>query len=253
MVRQLGGGRLVSNAGEVSPDPSVEPAPPARVLIAGSNLLAGTLARTLGTHGFVTVHTTASAQEITRKLQWRPDLVLMDLRPFNVESGSTIVRRVQSSGCPVCVIDYAEDGERPSAWLRAGSSAVVCEDEPFDQLFQTITRLIRISPPLAVSQAPPEPADARRRGSRLELFSRLTEREQVVLSELLEGHCAEDIANASFVSISTVRSQIKAILQKLGVNSQLAAVAMARRAGWSLELSTERSPRLSNSRRSQAS
>jgi DNA-binding CsgD family transcriptional regulator len=34
------------------------------------------------------------------------------------------------------------------------------------------------------------------------------------------------------VSISTVRSQIKSILQKLGVNSQLAAVAMARQAGW---------------------
>ena len=63
----------------------------------------------------------------------------------------------------------------------------------------------------------------------------LTEREQVVLAELIEGHCAEDIAKAAFVSISTVRSQIKAILQKLGVNSQLAAVAMARRAGWSLE------------------
>ena len=51
----------------------------------------------------------------------------------------------------------------------------------------------------------------------------------------MEGHCAEEIANAAFVSISTVRSQIKAILQKLGVNSQLAAVALARRAGWSLD------------------
>jgi DNA-binding NarL/FixJ family response regulator len=85
------------------------------------------------------------------------------------------------------------------------------------------------------------------------LFARLTEREQVVLSELIEGHCAEDIAKAAFVSISTVRSQIKSILQKLGVNSQLAAVAMARRAGWSLELRTQSSRKPSNSRRSQAS
>ena len=72
-------------------------------------------------------------------------------------------------------------------------------------------------------------------GERLDLFATLTEREQVVLAELIEGHCAEDIAKGAFVSISTVRSQIKAILQKLGVNSQLAAVAMARRAGWSLD------------------
>ena len=55
----------------------------------------------------------------------------------------------------------------------------------------------------------------------------LTDREKFVLAELIEGHCAEEIANAAYVSISTVRSQIKAILQKLGVNSQLAAVAQA--------------------------
>ena len=69
----------------------------------------------------------------------------------------------------------------------------------------------------------------------------------------MEGHCAEDIAKAAFVSISTVRSQIKAILLKLGVNSQLAAVAMARRAGWSLELRPVSPPKPSNGRRRQAS
>jgi DNA-binding NarL/FixJ family response regulator len=34
------------------------------------------------------------------------------------------------------------------------------------------------------------------------------------------------------VSLTTVRSQVKAILQKLGVRSQLAAVAMVNRTGW---------------------
>jgi two-component system nitrate/nitrite response regulator NarL len=237
-----------------SPDPSVQPT---RVLIAGSNLLAGALARTLETHGFVATYTAASAQEIERKLEWRPDLVLIDLRPFDVDSGSTIVRSVQRSGGQVCVIDYAGESDRPSAWLRAGSAAVVSENEPFDQLFQTITRLTRIDPPRSVRRAPvastTDPPDAPRRGSRLDLFAKLTEREQVVLSELMEGHCAEDIAKAAIVSISTVRSQIKAILNKLGVNSQLAAVAMARRAGWSLELRPASPPKPSNGRRRQAS
>ena len=76
----------------------------------------------------------------------------------------------------------------------------------------------------------------------LQLFDFLTEREQVVLAELMEGHSAVEIANAAFVSISTVRSQIKAIRNKLGVNSQLAAVAMARRAGWSLNTRPGNSP-----------
>jgi DNA-binding NarL/FixJ family response regulator len=157
----------------------------------------------------------------------------------------------------VCIIDHAGEGDRPSAWLRAGSSAVIGEDEPFDQLFQTITRLLRISPPPSATRgAAASKADspgARRRVPRVELFARLTEREQVVLSELMEGQCAEDIAKAAFVSISTVRSQIKAILQKLGVNSQLAAVAMARRAGWSRDQQTDGRQRPSNPRRHQAS
>jgi two-component system, NarL family, nitrate/nitrite response regulator NarL len=244
----------MSRADNGSPYPSVQPT---RVLIAGSNLFAGTLARTLETHGFATIYTAASAQEIERKLEWRPDLVLIDLRPFNVKSGSTIVKSVQRSGRQVCVIDHAGDGDRPSTWLRAGSAAVVSENEPLDQLVQTITRLTRIGSPHSVPRAPvtstADPPDARRRGPRPDLFARLTEREQVVLSELMEGHCAEDIAKAAFVSISTVRSQIKAILLKLGVNSQLAAVAMARRAGWSLEPRPVSPPKPSNGRRRQAS
>lgn len=34
------------------------------------------------------------------------------------------------------------------------------------------------------------------------------------------------------MSLATVRSQIRTLLQKLGVKSQLAAVAMAKRADW---------------------
>ena len=43
----------------------------------------------------------------------------------------------------------------------------------------------------------------------------------------MAGKPAADIAAESFVSIATIRSQIKAILRKLEVNSQLAAVAIA--------------------------
>ena len=67
---------------------------------------------------------------------------------------------------------------------------------------------------------------------RLAPFAALTPREREVLDCLMEGMPAETIAKTSFVSVATVRSQIRSILSKLGVNSQLAAVAMARSAGW---------------------
>ena len=67
---------------------------------------------------------------------------------------------------------------------------------------------------------------------RLRAFRFLTPREREVLQDLTMGLRAKDIAEHSFVAISTVRSQIKSILRKLGVSSQLEAVAMATRSGW---------------------
>ena len=58
-------------------------------------------------------------------------------------------------------------------------------------------------------------------------FDRLTKREALVLGELIDGLSAEEIAEVHFVALTTVRSQIRAVLQKLGVRSQLAAVALA--------------------------
>ena len=43
---------------------------------------------------------------------------------------------------------------------------------------------------------------------------------------------AEKIAEQQFVALTTVRSQIRSVLQKLGVRSQLEAVAHANRVGW---------------------
>jgi two-component system, NarL family, nitrate/nitrite response regulator NarL len=64
-------------------------------------------------------------------------------------------------------------------------------------------------------------------------FDRLTRREEEVLSALMRGAKAREICAQSFVSMPTVRSQIRSILTKLGVTSQLAAVALAYQTGWS--------------------
>jgi two-component system, NarL family, nitrate/nitrite response regulator NarL len=64
-------------------------------------------------------------------------------------------------------------------------------------------------------------------------FDRLTRREEEVLSALMRGAKARDICAQSYVSMPTVRSQIRSILIKLGVTSQLAAVALAYQSGWS--------------------
>jgi len=213
---------------------------PAQILVVGSDLLAGALASALEAYGFATKHIVPREPEIEHGIEWGPNLVLIDVRFLDVTSGSELIGQLRRGGLPICVIDAAGDGDRLNAWMEAGTSALIDRSEPFDQLFRTINRLLKTGPlPQTARRSSASLASTcaveRRQGPRLQLFAILTEREQVVLAELMEGHCAEEIANAGFVSISTVRSQIKAILQKLGVNSQLAAVALARRAGWSLD------------------
>jgi DNA-binding NarL/FixJ family response regulator len=53
----------------------------------------------------------------------------------------------------------------------------------------------------------------------------LTVREEAILQQLHQGFPVRNIAQKSDVTEATVRSQVKAILKKLDVNSQMAAVA----------------------------
>jgi len=63
-------------------------------------------------------------------------------------------------------------------------------------------------------------------------LGRLTGREREVLGGLMLGLRPAEIAERDFVSVTTVRNQVQAILTKLNVHSQLEAVAMANRLGW---------------------
>jgi DNA-binding NarL/FixJ family response regulator len=75
----------------------------------------------------------------------------------------------------------------------------------------------------------------RRRRELVELERRiasLSAREEQVLGELMHGRPVHDIAARCSVAEATVRTQVKSILSKLGVSSQLAAVGVAHRVSW---------------------
>jgi DNA-binding NarL/FixJ family response regulator len=67
---------------------------------------------------------------------------------------------------------------------------------------------------------------AEQRGEQSARLQTLTYREEEVLQRLHEGLAVRKIAEESEVAEATVRSQVKAILKKLDVNSQMAAVAV---------------------------
>jgi len=65
----------------------------------------------------------------------------------------------------------------------------------------------------------------------LQALIQLTASERRVLYYLTTGGSAQEIADEIVVSLATVRSHIRSVLRKLGVRSQLAAVALANRRG----------------------
>lgn len=69
-------------------------------------------------------------------------------------------------------------------------------------------------------------ADLRERAEEANRFATLTARERAVLVAIATGMNAEAIAASRPVGLATVRSQIAAVLRKLGVASQVSAVAL---------------------------
>jgi two-component system nitrate/nitrite response regulator NarL len=179
-----------------------------------------------------------TAEHVRDVLAWHPASALLDVDSVDRATCIACVTTMREAGVPVAVMGGRADLLLISDCMNAGAASVVDKASPLTDLLDAIVRLSagdlgfaeearqRI---LAACQR-----EARARRDRLAPFDVLTRREKVVLAELVEGRSPDAIAASSSVSIWTVRSHIKAILQKLGVNSQLAAAALARRAGWSL-------------------
>ena len=167
----------------------------------------------------------------------RPDVVLLDLNLGDgVGSGLPFIAPLRQRGATVVILTGSTDRLDLAACLEAGATGLASKSESFDEVLAKVFAAAegRPSPPEGERQQLLAELRAHRAAERDRLgpFERLTPRERAVLAALLEGASASMIADMSFVSLATVRSQIRAILEKLGVGSQLAAVAMARQAGW---------------------
>lgn len=166
-----------------------------------------------------------------------PVLVLLDLELGDrLGSGLDLIRPLTETGARVVIMTGVTDRPRLAACVEAGAIGIISKTDGFDELVDAIRRAADGEQILSERQRQDLLADLRSQrqadSARLAPFEALTAREQAVLAGLVAGESAETIAAKSYVSLSTVRTQIRSVLQKLGVNSQLTAVAFAREAGW---------------------
>jgi DNA-binding NarL/FixJ family response regulator len=170
-----------------------------------------------------------------------PATVLLDLRLGTGEDGAAIdgldlVGPLTEMGCRVVVVT-GETGD--ATWgtaLDRGALTVLPKSLDLADLLRVVLAVRGGEQVLDDGRRQDLLAAARRARSeesaRLAPFAQLSPRENEVLHALAAGQSAAQIAGSAYVSEATVRTQIRAVLTKLGVTSQLQAVALARRAGW---------------------
>jgi DNA-binding NarL/FixJ family response regulator len=169
-----------------------------------------------------------------------PGLALLDLdlgrdRTGQRLDGTGLVAPLCSAGWRVLILSGNTDHARIGAALAQGAAGWVPKNAPFPALLEAIRRALAGEEVMAPARRQRlidvhEQLSAQRRELAVKL-DRLTRREREVLADLAQGLRAQGIADKYVVSLTTVRSQIRAVLAKLEVASQLEAVALYRRAG----------------------
>lgn len=137
---------------------------------------------------------------------------------------------VEQTRVPWVVLTTAPRGPAWGAVLAAGCRVVMPERTGLDRVGDVLWSVARqrLTTP-ADEQAELEVAWRETNTRHQELadrLARLTPREREVLRLMYAGHPVSRIAEIFGVAPATVRSQVKAVLRKLDVNSQLAAVAV---------------------------
>lgn len=163
---------------------------------------------------------------------FRPQCVLLDIHLRNgIGSGIDLIGPLVSIGSQVVMLTAERRRAVLAECLEAGAAGWIGTGAGLDEVDSTLGRVIEGRPIIGCNERTVLLERLRtERGEALRAqatFEQLTEREALVLAAMMEGLNADEIARAHFVAVTTVRSQIRSVLQKLGVRSQLAAVALA--------------------------
>ncbi|MBT8378526.1 MAG: response regulator transcription factor [Ignavibacteria bacterium] len=158
--------------------------------------------------------------------QTLPDVALVDIGLKNNESGIDCVHIIRQYFPEIRIMMFTvfEDDDKIFDSICAGASGYLLKKTPPEEIIRSLIALFE-------GGAPMTPSIANRT---LELFRDkihppqtewgLTSREKEILKLLAEGYTYQNIASKLFISISTVRTHIMHIYEKLQVNSKIEAI-----------------------------
>ncbi|MGN6472908.1 MAG: response regulator [Mycobacteriales bacterium] len=172
----------------------------------------------------------AEALSVTREMQ--PDVLVLDIQMPALDGIETTTRlRAGGAATRVLILTTFDRDDYLYRALQAGASGFLLKTVSPDHLAHAVRTVAAgdslLDPVLTrrlldeyVKRPPPHqgtPAS----------FADLTERELDVLREMARGASNDEIARTLFITMSTVKTHVRAVLAKLGVHDRVQAVVMA--------------------------
>jgi len=163
-----------------------------------------------------------------------PEVVLMDVRMPTLD-GVEATRRLVEAGmrARILILTTFDLDEYVYAAIRAGASGFLLKDVQPSELVDAI-RVVAAGNSLfgpAATQRLLERFTAPRADAAVPAVEQLTDREQEILRLLAQGLSNSELAERLYVSETTVKSHVSAILRKLGVRDRVQAVIAAYESG----------------------
>ncbi|MCW2717982.1 response regulator [Pseudonocardia sp.] len=206
---------------------------PPVLVVDDHHLVAASLAMALRGRGIAAV-AVAPAEFVDRLDRPAPPggMVMLDLELGAGLDGTVLVPRLRAAGWEVVIVTGTLDESRVAAAVTAGAAGWVLKSAPFDELVATAVRVVEGRPLLSDVERARLRTIAETVGAadrhRQQCWVKLTPRERQIVDRIVQGKRPTAIAEEFVVSVATVRTQIRSILTKMEVGSQLEVAALVR-------------------------
>ncbi len=172
------------------------------------------------------------AETILRCEQFRPDLLLLDLRLPDLPA-ATICTRIKERHPEIAIVILTAHPEEMAVrgCLKAGASACLFKDVSEQNLLSALMQVVHgravLDPRIAGAMIPRR----ERTGGSAGADGSLTGREHEVLLLIARGLTTREIADQIALSPNTVKSHSRSLFSKLGAHNRVQALAVAQERG----------------------
>ncbi len=177
--------------------------------------------------GFRCISHYAYPAEALRELPHdNPDVVLMDIKMPGM-TGIECVSRLMAAAPKIKVIMLTVYEENDTVYesLAAGALGYVVKSQPLSKVLEAIREVYEGGSPMSAHIARKVVEHFQKRPVSAPESQALAPRERLLLAHLAEGKTYEQISDEMGISVSTVRTYIVRIYEKLQVHSRTEAVA----------------------------